>query len=345
MSAPADLADAITSEQFLSTLTGEPAAETPTPAPAPETDEERPDAAADTPTTQASADTPAPAADTPAPAPETPPAETPRWQIDLAAERERAARAEREAATLRGQVQNAAQQADARARLEERQRLEADFQRRSREQAIRDIDEAAATGQYTPEQIAQAKQFRRDQWATEDAAGERQSLMAERSNMKMGEVALDIDHATVRLEQAGIASFARQAELPEADARQFFTPDEVRRYQRAVGQSRMARVAEELTGGRTDAGYNRAAADDYLQTVYQGLRLAGDVRRALAAEHAASLAARDKRIADLELQLNRADAGTVPPETPARGGARPRQVASIDDITTDDWMARLSRSA
>lgn len=306
MSATAEYTDAMETDEF-ATLLSAPAEETPTPdsGPEPAADDDAPET---TPIPEASAE---PDAATPA-TPETPKVEEkPQWQIDLEA-------AQREAATLRGQVQNAAQQERARGEarlLQERQQWEAENERRVRETTIRNLDQLAATGQYSQAEVDAAKQQQLNEWAAKDGAVAQQQFQAQHANMQIGGVALDMDHATVRLHQAGIPSLAQQAALPEEYARQFFDAEETARYQKAIGIAAMAKKAP-------NAGFNALADVEYLETTFKGLALAGTIYKTLTTQHATEKAAWDQEKAELTMQLNRDGAPTAPPETPARGAGR-----------------------
>lgn len=245
-----------------------------------------------------------PKADTPKPD------EKPQWQIDLEAAQAEREKLARENATLRGQIPNAAQQAYLRGQQEVRQN--------QRQELIGSLQEMVNAGETTLE-AANARVAQFDQGQAARLREEQEHTAAtERANMHLGGVALEMDHATVRLHQAGIPSLAQQAGLPVEYVRQVFDEHEVQRYQRAIGQAKMAAIAP-------GQGFNAAADADYLNTIYQGLRLGGTIHQTLTAQHAEALAAKDKQIAELTRQLNRDAAPDAPPEPPTRGaGRRPR---------------------
>jgi hypothetical protein len=333
-------ADPMATDDF-ATLLIESAAATPTPEEEPARDEARPAGEAP-PTAEPDGDQPegeqpdgdAPQDEADKPQAEQPkPGEKPQWQIDLEAAQAEREKLARENATLRGQIPNAKRQAEEAAY----QRVQQEFRQNQRQELINSLQSMVNAGETTLEaanqQVAQfdAKQAAESQRAQQHAAA------AERANMHLGSVALEMDHATVRLHQAGIPSLAQQAGIPEEYARQFFDADEVQRYQRAIGQAKMAQTAP-------GQGFNAVADADYLNTTFQGLRLAGSIYQALTARHAEAVQAKDAQIAELTKQLNRADAPDAPPEQPARGaGRRPRDAdARATQILTENADALLA---
>lgn len=332
-------ADPMATDDF-ATLLIESAAATPTPEDEPAREPGQPEETAP-PTDEPDGDQPegeAPEAEKPKaaaePKAETPkPDEKPQWQIDLEAAQEARSKAEREAATLRGQVQNAAQQAAQQAY----QKAQTDFRQNQRQELIGSLQEMVNAGETTLE-AANARVAQFDQGQAARLREEQEHTAAtERANMHLGGVALEMDHATVRLHQAGIPSLAQQAGLPVEYVRQVFDEHEVQRYQRAIGQAKMAAIAP-------GQGFNAAADADYLNTIYQGLRLGGTIHQTLTAQHAEALAAKDKQIAELTMQLNRDAAPDAPPEPPTRGaGRRPRDADErATQILTENADALLA---
>lgn len=325
-------ADPMATDDF-ATLLIESAAATPTPEEEPARDEARPEGEAP-PTAEPDGDQPEgeqPAADEAKPEAEPQadapkPEEKPQWQIDLEAAQAEREKLARENATLRGQIPNAKRQAEEAAY----QRVQQEFRQNQRQELINSLQSMVNAGETTLEAAnQQVAQFDAKQAAAAAQAQEQQFYAREVDNLHGG-VALHMDHATVQLQQKGIESFAQQSGLPIEYARQYFDQPAIERYQRAFGQSEMAKRAEEYIAQRTgrrdvSLGFNAKADEDHIHTVYQGFLLAGQIHKTLTAQMAEAVAAKDAEIAELTKQLNRADAPDAPPEQPARGaGRRPR---------------------
>ena len=351
MSASADPFD---HPDFASTLLSEAAADAPTPdevpAAAVETAEETPTTPARErdatgrfvaraePATDAGGHTPGAAPAVPPAAAEQPASETPPvdYAAQLAQLREENAQAARREETLRGQITNAQRQAETTAY----QRGLAEAGQRQRQNTLAELDRLAATGQYDPAAIHEARQGWQQQWAAEDRERAQGEFLQQQANMELGGVALHMDHATVNLQQRGIPSLAQQSGLPEEYARRFFDADEVQRYQRAVGQAKMAAVLGERGNG---LGFNPVADRDYLETVYSGLWLAGQIHRELTQAHTAREAELQAEIDRLTVELNRDEAPAARPEAVARGAGRRSQ--NPDDHATATLRAHANELA
>lgn len=236
-----------------------------------------------------------------------PPAETPAATAPPARDYER------ELATLRGQVTNAAQQAADKARAD----TLAEAQRAARTSIVATLQEMVNSGEVTFEQAQAAHQRHREQWATEDQAARERTLTQREADARMGALSGTVQEATAALWSRATPLMAQEHGLPVEDVRALWDDEAERhRFQRAILQQQMATQYPQ-------GGFNAQAAEDYLETTSTALRRIAAVKR----DTATQLAAKDREIADLRLQLNRADAEDNPatrPEAHTRGGARSR---------------------
>lgn len=316
MSAILELADPMTSDEFATTLLSESAAETPTPETEPASETVETTDKAESPTT-ASAE---PATETPPAETQTPkPDEKPQWVIDLEAAQEARQRAEREAATLRGQVDNAAKQAAARARQE----ALAEAEQTSRQRTMQRLNELAASGQYTQESIAAERQRYLDEWGAEDRAKQEGQFHTQRAATMLETADVEMQRKEVALHRNAIPLIAEDFGLPvESVAAVWADEGERDRFRRAIGQTWMA---QKVPG----VGHNSAAAEDYLKTAATFFQREANIRQ----QHAEAIKAKDAQIADLTLQLNRDNAPDAPLEQAARSTGR--RNLSPDDHATE----------
>lgn len=253
----------------------------------------------------------APPATTP-PAPTTtaePTEETPDWRVE-------AEKLQRQLASVRGQVANAAKQA--------REQAEREFQERQRAEVRQRLGELAQQG----EDVTQLRSQYERQWADQDQEVRRREEQGQRASFMLEAADLDSRHKLLTLYQHGATVLAEDTGLPVDEVRAFWNdPEERLRFERAAKQAKMA---ETLPG----AGFNAAALDDYMQTAVSALKQQAGIRKT----YSEQLAARDKEIARLQQELNRleTDSPGLRPEPPSRGAATRRRASS-----PDEQMARV----
>lgn len=327
--APATMED-VTADLFLSTLTGAPTEETPTRDTEPATDgEPTPDATPGEAAPPAEAPPAAPPVETPPATPPTPPAPAGRRQPETLEE------ALRVLDTMRGQVGNAAQQAAANAAAQAREAALAEAAKNRREEIRQDLQAMVDSGEMTLEAANASLQRQQSKWAQEDRQQQETQLAHREFGVSMQGFHATAQNALVHLHEEGAAQLAADTGLTVDQVREYWAePEERERFQRAVLHHQLA---EQFPG----SGFNATALEDYLQAKVGTMAREAGIHRT----YATQLAAKDQEIADLRVQLNRADAGDTAigrGDAAPRGAGRSRQAPeTIDQVTTGDFMSRL----
>lgn len=354
--APETMAD-VTSEGLLATLRGAPAGETPTrdaepvqeKAPA----DRAPDLAADgsrqrddrgrfaprrspldalvegsatTPTAAEAGQpaTPAQGQAAPAAAPAAQPA--PQAPAPSPAQTELQARlneAERLNQALRGQVNNAARQAEERGKAAARQHY--------RDEVRQEYQALVSSGEATPDQVRQALGQKEEEWARADEQVQRRALGQERVELTLADQEGAVREKTFALYHTAAPLLARDHGLDTEHVRAVWADDgERERFQRATHQAEAARNFPR-------GGFNAAGLEDYLATVDHFLGREAQLHKAYQAELATARKAANRQDADAS--------GVFRAPASGRGGAPvPKAPETLGDITREHWLAALRRN-
>jgi len=313
--APSTL-DEVTSERLLSTLTGGPARETATPDTEPATDDAPPAAApaGETPAPEQAATATPPA--TPAPVATTPPAEDPQRVI----------------AALRGQIDNAAKQAAAQARQE----AEAQARTSARETLKSELEGMIASGELSSEQANAIWAKKQEGWAAEDRQVQETAFAHREASVELRGIHTEAQNSLNHLYHNAAVEMAKDTGLTVEQVREYWDDDTEReRFQRAVMHHKLA---ERFPG----SGFNASALEDYLEGKVAVMSREATIHRT----YTTKLAAKDKEIEDLKVQLNREAAsndGITRRDAAPRGGGGGRTTAPerMEDITASALLAGL----
>lgn len=326
--------EGVTAELLLSTLTGAPTDTAPTRDTEPATDgdpAETPPVAEASPPAEPAA-TPETPAEAPPEQPATPPAR--RGPHDPPETLEEAIR---QITTLRGQVGNAAQQAAAAAAAKAREEALAESSRNRRDEIRQELQAMVDAGEMTLEQGNAALQRHQATWAQQDRQRQETDLAMREASVSMQGFHATAQNALVHLHDQGASQLAADTGLTVDQVREYWADEgERQRFQRAVLHHQLA---QQFPG----SGFNAEAMEDYLQGKIGAMEREATIRR----DFTAQLAAKDREIEDLRVQLNRADAGDAAigrSDTTPRGGGQARKAAeTVDDVKPSDLLALIRR--
>lgn len=318
--APSTL-DEVTSERLLSTLTGGTARETA----APDTEL----AADDAPATTAPAGDQRPAeagAPTEQSATATPPA-TPEPATQPATEDP-----QRVIAALRGQIKNAATQAAAQARQE----AEAAARTSARETLKGELEGMIASGELSSEQANAIWAKKQEGWAAEDRQVQETAFAHREASVELRGIHTEAQNSLNHLYHNAAVAMAADTGLTVEQVREYWDDEPEReRFQRAVMHHKLA---ERFPG----SGFNASALEDYLEGKVAVMSREATIHRT----YTTQLAAKDREIEDLRVQLNREAAsndGITRRDAAPRGGGGDRTKAPerMEDITASALLAGL----
>lgn len=233
---------------------------------------------------------------------------------------------ERQLASVRGNVDNAARQA----REQAQQEATAQARQMARQAITDELNAQLVNGELSQEQAVAAYQRQQQKWQHEDSQVQHQELSQRETGVRITNVRTAGDQALVALYNQGAPRMAQDFGLDENEVRAVWEPeDERQRFQRAVYQTRMA---QEFPG----LPFNAAAAEDYLATTATHLRALKGVHDRYRGE----VDALKKENEQLRMHLNRDEAGGGLPQ-PASVRDAPRRKAAETLEEAGDMLQRV----